>query len=258
MSAPVFLGAQDVARDTLSFSAQAVIGDLGTLQVNAFLIRAAEPVLIDTGLGAVREPFLAALAQTIDPEDIRWIWLSHMDEDHIGNLNAVLELAPKARIVTNFLGAAKLALRGFDLSRLHLLEPGASLDAGDRLLTPIRPPYYDAPETMGFADSASGVLYTGDAFGALVSEVHDDAAALSHEALRDGMDKWTALDAPWLELVDTGAFRRRLGEIERSNPAAIISAHLPVARAMTRSLIETLVAVVEDRQAIGARLNAAA
>jgi glyoxylase-like metal-dependent hydrolase (beta-lactamase superfamily II) len=76
---------------------------------------------------------------TIDPADLRWIWITHMDFDHIGNLAAVLELAPQARVVTNYLGMGKMGLIGLPQDRAWLLNPGQSLDVGDRRLHALRP-----------------------------------------------------------------------------------------------------------------------
>jgi hypothetical protein len=50
---------------------------LGFLAVNAFVIHAAQPVIVDTGLGLPDRDFLASLAPVIDPPDVRWIWLTH-------------------------------------------------------------------------------------------------------------------------------------------------------------------------------------
>jgi flavorubredoxin len=114
---------------------------LGFLPVNAFVIHAAQPVVIDTGLGLPDRVFLGYLAEVIDPADIAWIWLTHPDRDHTGGLFALLEAAPRARVVTTFAGAGIMASeRPLPLNRLHLLNPGQSLDVGDRRLTGFRPP----------------------------------------------------------------------------------------------------------------------
>lgn len=239
MHPPIFETAA-VAADTTALSTIVPVGDLGLLNVNAFVIHADEPVLVDTGPAALREPFLAALGRTIDPADIRHVWMSHMDADHLGNLQAVLDLAPRARVLTNFLGMAKLGLLGHDTSRVTLLEPGRAVDLGDRRLVPLKPPYYDAPETTGFFDTRSRVLFTADAFGALVEAPAAEAAAIDPAALRDGMLRWAALDAPWLATADPRTFGGILRAIERLDPSAIISGHLPVARGMTRLLAANL------------------
>lgn len=240
METPTLSGAGEVAADTISLSSYFPLPGLGILPVNAFVIKAAEPILVDTGLSALRTPFLEALTRTIDPAALRWIWLSHMDADHLGNLEDILALAPHAKVVTNFLGMGKMILRNFDISRVHLLEPGATIDAGDRTLVPLKPAYYDAPETVGFFDTRTRVLFSADAFGALMQEPQDEAAAIAPQALHDGMMTWTAIDAPWLGMVDGAAFGRVLASIERLDPTAIISGHLPVARGITRAMLGSL------------------
>ena len=168
MTMPTMLGAETVAPDTTSLSSFLPVADLGVLAVNAFVIHAEQPILVHTGAAALRQPFLAALADAIDPSDLRYIFLSHMDADHLGNLDAVLALAPQAKVLTNFLGMAKMMLQERDLSRVSLIEPGSEIDLGDRRLVPLKPPYYDAPETTGFFDTKSRVLFSADAFGALL------------------------------------------------------------------------------------------
>ncbi len=203
---------------------------LGTLPVNSFLLKGDEPVLVDTGLGALGDPFLDALRSAIDPTDIRWIWLSHLDADHIGNLGRVLAAAPHAEIVTNFLGAGKMGLAGLDVSRVHRLEPGDVLDAGGHRLYPVRPPYYDAPETIGFFDAKDRVFFSADSFGALLPETVDAISELPARVLRDGLIGWSAIDAPWLGHIDPAALGRTLSAIERLDPDIVLSSHLPLAR----------------------------
>ena len=76
----------------------------GVLPVNAFVLHAAEPVLIDTGRHVDADDFLAALDSIVGVSNLRWIWLTHDDADHTGNLQRVMELAPDARLVTTPLG----------------------------------------------------------------------------------------------------------------------------------------------------------
>jgi len=48
---------------------------MGFLPVNAFVIKAREPVLVDTGMGIESEEFMKALESIIDPQDLKWVWL---------------------------------------------------------------------------------------------------------------------------------------------------------------------------------------
>jgi hypothetical protein len=212
----------------------------GVLPVNAYLVHGREPVLIDTGLAALREPFMARLESLIDPVEIRWIWITHADVDHTGNLAAVLERAPRARIVTTFIGMAKMGLAGIPMDRVCLVNPGQRIDTGDRVLVALTPPTFDAPETTAVFESRSGTLFSADCFGALMQAPAYDASDLETDALRDGCVTWATIDAPWLPLTDADAFGSTLGAVEALDPVRILGAHLPPAREMTRTLLAYL------------------
>ena len=80
------------------------IPGLGFLPVNAFVIHAEQPVVVDSGLSIADKDFVSALAEVIDPADVRWLWITHPDRDHTGGLWSLLEAAPAARLVSTFLG----------------------------------------------------------------------------------------------------------------------------------------------------------
>lgn len=211
------------------------VPDLGALAVNAFLLKGGEPMLVDTGLAALSDDFLDNLAAEIDLDDLRWIWLSHTDADHIGNLDRVLAAAPKAQVITSFLGAGKMGMMGVGQpDRLRLLQPGECLDIGGHRIEPIRPPYYDAPETMGFFDAADRVYFAADAFGALLPGPVDSLDEVAPETLREGLLGWSSIDAPWLETVNPQALGQTLDGLERLDPAHVLSGHLPVAAGLDR------------------------
>lgn len=213
---------------------------LGALPINSFLLKGPEPMLVDTGLGALAEPMVESLSAEIDPDEIRWIWLSHTDADHIGNLDRLLTLAPNATIVTNFLGAGKMQMLGAgDPDRLRLLSPGEVWEVGGRRLHQVRPPYYDAPETMGFFDETERVFFAADAFGALVPGAVDRIEEIPDDILRDGLVGWSSVDAPWLGQMDREALGRMIDCLDRLDPDLVLSGHLPVAsgvRGLTRHI----------------------
>jgi flavorubredoxin len=249
MDTPTFVGARKTATDVTTFAGFFPIGPLGILPANAHFIHAREPILVDTGGVAFRDRFLEQLSKVIDPADLKWIYVSHTDLDHIGNLEAVMALAPNARVVVPGLGAAKLGLReGFDMSRVMPLDHGQRLDLGDRELVLLKPPTYDAPETTGFFDTWTRVLFSVDAFGALMDAPYEELAAVPEATLRDGMAMWSGIDAPWLGMVDKARFGALLSDIERLDPAAIISGHLPVAeKAVTQRLFRNMLGGVATR-----------
>jgi phosphoribosyl 1,2-cyclic phosphodiesterase len=140
---------------------------IGFLPINAFVRHAAQPVVVDTGVGLPDRDFVNTLGSVLDPEDVRWIWLTHPDRDHTGGLFELLEAAPQAKVVTTFLSAGIMSTdRPLPMDRVHLINPGQSLDVGDRTLTAFRPPLFDSPATVGFFDSTSQTCMSSDCFGA--------------------------------------------------------------------------------------------
>jgi flavorubredoxin len=83
---------------------------LGLVPVNAFVLQAREPVLIDTGLIAEHDQFMATLESIMDPRDLRWLWLTHPDPDHVGSLQQLVTDNPHLRVITTFLGFGMLSL----------------------------------------------------------------------------------------------------------------------------------------------------
>src|SRR3954454_9130330 len=185
---------------------------LGPLPINAFVLHSAEPVLVDTGRPVAKGEFLDQLGSVIDLADIRWIWLTHPDRDHMGSLFDVLAEAPQARLVTTFLAVGYLTVE-FDmpLPRCYLLNPGQALDVGDRKLHAFRPPLFDSPMTVGFYDDSTGTCFSSDCFGgampSLDAALADTTDDLPSDAVRTGQVMWATIDSPWVRNTDVTKFR---------------------------------------------------
>lgn len=251
MQAPVMSPTRLVADETWQLGSWMPVPGLGLLPGNAYLIRARQPVLVDTGLAALREPFLAALGGVVDPAELRWIYLTHLDADHVGNLQPVLDAAPQARVVTTYLGMGKMGLLGLPQDRVYLLNPGQALDVGDRQLRAVLPPSFDAPETTGLFDERTRALFAADSFGAVQQVMVDDAAAADPAALRAGMRLWTSVDAPWLQMADRALLREALGRVRDLRPSVVLGSHLQPARDMTERLLLWLAEAAEAPRFVG-------
>lgn len=233
--------ARSVSADTHIITTHVPVPGLGVLPINAFVIRAPQPVLVDAGVVAMRDGFLGAIEASIALEDLRWIWLTHNDPDHLGCLDEVMARAPKARVVTTYLGMGKLGLRNpVPPERVYLLNPGQSLDVGDRRLIAIKPPVYDAPESTGLFDTKERTLFSVDTFAAVLSKPAEDALEIPDAELSDGLVTWATVDAPWLHSIDELVFGRALNEIVKLDPATVLGSHLPPAAGLHRKLVAYL------------------
>lgn len=233
------------APDVVALSDAAPIPGLGFLPVNAYLLRAEQPLLVDSGLPTSQPEFLETLWSQIEPADLRWIYLTHPDRDHTGSLMKILEAAPSARLITTFLGMGILTLEHeIDPHRVFLLNPGQSFDLGDRQLTAFRPPVYDSPATTGFYDQSTGTCFTSDCFGAPMATAEltavEDIRDVPYDDLIAGQRLWATVDSPWVTGVDRSAFRASLEPLRQLNPPVVLCTHLPPARAASAGLLDTL------------------
>lgn len=213
----------------------------GFLPVNAFVIKAKEPVLVDTGMGIDSEEFMTALKSVIDPRDLKWVWLTHDDADHTGSLQKVLEAAPNARLAAYSLAVLRTSTaRPVPMERVYWLNPGDSITAGDRQLTAVRPPLFDNPTTIGVYDDKSEAFFAADCFGAIIPSPTQDINDVGEGDLAQGMITWASLDSPWVHMVQPSEFNQSLDRIRQIAPKLIFSAHLPPARGKTEHLLELL------------------
>jgi flavorubredoxin len=142
---------------------------VGYFCVNSLLIRGAEPVIVDTGAPANREQWFANVFSLVEPEDVRWIFLSHDDRDHSGNLLPLLEACPNATLLTTWFSVGRMAEEWMTpLPRCRFLNEGETIDVGDRTPSALRPPLFDSPTTRGLFDQRTGVFWSVDAFASPV------------------------------------------------------------------------------------------
>jgi flavorubredoxin len=216
------------------------IPGLGIVPINAFLLDGPEPMLVDTGAMFERDEFLRVLRTVIEPRDLRWIWLTHTDFDHVGSMQPLLEENPQLRVVTTFLGAGMMSLFApLPFERLYFVNPGERLTIGTRSLLAIRPPTFDNPCTTGLLDESTHTLFTSDCFGALLSEVPDRADELPPQVLSAGQVFWATVDTPWIHRVDPSLFQIALEQLAHLQPSLILCSHLPPAPG---SMLEPLLA----------------
>ncbi|MGD9619217.1 MAG: MBL fold metallo-hydrolase [Mycolicibacterium sp.] len=218
-----------IAPDTFVLPATLPVPGRGVQYVNPFLIRGAEPLLVDTGAAVLAEEYFSSLGSLIDLEDIRWIFISHDDRDHTGGLLRLLDLCPSARVLTSFQAVNRMTKETpLPLDRMEFVEIGCSVSIGDRRLHVMRPPLYDSPATRGFFDDRTGVYYAVDAFGAVTPQYHQLVDEVSPTAYRDGFYWLNRANTPWLELVEPAKLQAVVGDVRALDPSVIATTHGPV------------------------------
>ncbi|HOO47421.1 MAG TPA: MBL fold metallo-hydrolase [Deltaproteobacteria bacterium] len=233
-----------VGQDIVVLPAYFPVPGAGLLPINAFVIKAREPVLVDTGMAMDSEEFMKALESVIDPPDLRWVWLTHDDADHTGSLERVFQAAPEARLAAYSLGVLRISTTWqVPMNRVYWLNPGDSISAGDRKLTAMRPPLFDNPTTIGVYDDRSKTFFSADCFGAIIPSPVQSTDDVDQNVLSQGMAGWASLDSPWVHMVKQDEFGQALDRIRQIAPETICSAHLPVAAGKTEQFLKILRAV---------------
>lgn len=196
--------------------------------VNTMVIRGAEPVIIDTGAPIHREQWLEKVFSVVEPEDVRWIFLSHDDGDHTGGLLEALDRCPNATLIGNFFLVERLGLEmELPLHRIRSVDHGESFDAGDRTLHLFRPPVFDGPTTRGLFDPTTATMWIVDSFAAMVTgedglhDVRTTPAELYDETFR----LFNSMVSPWHAWLDPARYRRHVDEVEAMGVLTAASAH---------------------------------
>lgn len=201
------------------------------LPVNTMLIRSAQPVIVDTGAPVHRASVLEQVFSLVEPDDVRWIYLSHDDGDHIGALHEMLDRCPHATLVVNFFITERLALEhALPLDRMIWLGPGDTLDIGDRRLHLVVPPIFDGPTTRALFDDRSRVLWSVDSFAALTTGAVFEYDEVPAEIYDQTFGLLNSLISPWHQWLDRDKYCRHVDEVAALHPEATASAHGPVHR----------------------------
>lgn len=218
-----------VARDTWLIPNLAPVGPDVYLPVNSMVILGQEPIVVDTGAPIHTDSWFSQVFSLVDPEEVRWIYLSHDDGDHMGSLHRLLELAPNATLVVNFFITERLALeQALPLERMIWLGPGDHLDAGDRRLHLIVPPIFDGPTTRALYDESTSVLWAVDSFAAMAPGAVFDVTDLPPDLYRETFAQLNSLVSPWHQWLDPTRYARHVATVENLRPRAVASAHGPV------------------------------
>lgn len=197
--------------------------------VNSMVITGTEPIVVDTGTAANRDQWFDDVFSLVDPEDIAYVFLSHDDHDHSGNLLPLLEAAPQATLLTTWFTVERLAGDlSIPLERMRWLNDGDTFDAGGRALGLVRPPLYDSPVTRGLFDPATGVYWAADAYGTTVPHAVDDVADLDPGFWDEQFLGLNRMNSPWATLADPTLFGREVDRVDRLDITTIASAHSPV------------------------------
>lgn len=219
-----------VAPDTHTLSTSWPGPDGVVLPINAYCLLGAEPTLVDTGLSPLTEEFRARLWNIVDPADLRWIIVTHDDRDHTGSLMPILDEAPNATLVTNFISMVMMSDDWeLPMDRLRLINSGEQLDIGDDVFETFRPPAYDSPGTLAFHALRRNICFSSDCMGGFMPAMAETAEDLPAADYHAGVAMFTSALSPWLHDTTPGRWQAGLDAVRQRRPDVLLSTHgLPI------------------------------
>jgi flavorubredoxin len=221
----------EIAPDTFVIhQVQPALGQPLFVYINSMVIRGEEPVIVDTGTPANRVQWMEDVFALVEPDDVRWVFLSHDDVDHSGNLDEVMTACPNAKLVCNWAMVERHTnCFNFPLDRCRWVMDGESFDVGDRTLFAARPPVFDSPTTRGLYDPTTKVYWAVDTFATPLPDPHMGIADLDGDFWRELM--WVfALGAvsPWITMLDPVKYGAYVDATQDLDITTIAACHTPV------------------------------
>ena len=196
--------------------------------INSMVITGSEPVIVDTGPAVARQTWLEQAFSVVDPEDVRWVFLSHDDVDHTGNLYEVLDRCPKATLVTNWFSVERMASDGaLPLDRMRWVNDGERFTAGDHELVAVVPPTFDSPTTRGLYDVSTGVYWASDSIGTPVTHHVDNVDDLPPGFWDEASLMQERMLSPWHQWLDPIRYEAHLERVRNLEARVVATAHGP-------------------------------
>jgi flavorubredoxin len=197
------------------------------VSLNSIVIRGEEPVIVDTGTYFNRDQWLEDAFSLVDPADVRWVYLSHDDHDHVGNLRPVLDACPAATLATTWFMVERLSADyNLPIERMRWVNNGESFRAGDRTLTAVVPPLFDSPTTRGLFDDRTGFYWAVDSFASVLANPAVEASDVDRGEWTEGF-AINRMNSPWHQWLDHRKFGRHVDDVQSLGVSAIASAHGP-------------------------------
>ena len=147
------------------------------------------PILIDCGSHIHRDSVMGQLNELIGDTVPEYLFLTHSELPHAGNIAAVAEKWPNIKvIVSNVMLPYIEVLPVLPLEQITQVVPGTKLTFPNRTIEFVDALLKDQPGSHWIHDSRCGALFTGDGFGyfnekAAIGQLGDSAEfAISQQA----------------------------------------------------------------------------
>ncbi len=144
---------------------------------NSYVIKSTKTALLDTVKITKVDDFLVKLKEVLEGRDLDYLVIHHMEPDHSGAIETIIDLYPNVKLVGNKKTFELLENFYHVKDNLVLVDDFDTLDLGEVSLKFVKTPMVHWPESMVSYEEKSGILFSQDAFGgfgALDGTIFDD------------------------------------------------------------------------------------
>lgn len=160
---------------------------------NAYLIMDEKITLIDTVKSSMKAELIARIREIVDPAEIDYIVVNHVEMDHSGALPDMIELIKPEKIICSTMGQ-KALVQHFHRADwpYEIAEPGKDISLGAKTLSFMETRMLHWPDSMFTYVKEDKLLFSSDAFGMhlATSERFDDQ--VDPAILREELTKYYA------------------------------------------------------------------
>jgi len=149
------------------------------ISYNSYLIMDEKKVIIDLCNELSIDELFEQLRRFINPAELDYIVINHMEPDHSGGLKALLNVAPHIKLLGT--SRTKEMLESFYgiTENIQVVTDGEELDLGRHKLKFLSTPFVHWPETMMTYEMTEKIIFSCDGFGGygtLNGSIFDDKA----------------------------------------------------------------------------------
>ncbi len=158
---------------------------------NAYMINDTKKVVVDTVSHHCTDTMLCRLSKICKLEEIDYIICNHMELDHAGALEEVVERCKPEKIFVSTMGMK--SLEGYYPSKgwpLHALKTGDTLNIGQRNLHFVETRMLHWPDSMVTYMAEDKILFSNDAFGQNIASSERFADAFSKEQILQAVKEY--------------------------------------------------------------------
>ena len=134
---------------------------------NSYVLLDDKTVLFDTVDPRCEAEWLAKVGEALQGRTPDYLILHHLEPDHSGSIESVLERYPSLRVVCSAQAAKYLPqfFEHFDTTRIQVVKEGDTLHTGHHTLQFIQATFVHWPEVIMTFCPEAGILFSADGFG---------------------------------------------------------------------------------------------